>query len=817
MLLKENYNMKEKIDTIEKKLTSTSIESNKVKEKIDELNKLSYELRKSDPKKALSYGVEAKKISSEISYSKGLGYSLRNMGICLSRLADYDSSIENLSKSIGIFDKLNDKSGKASSLNGMGIVFRKQRDYAKSIKSYSESLQLYRELKDLHGEALSLNNIGVIYARLGDFFKAIRLYNTSLQIYIEIGEKYGEAITQNNIGFAYMNLGDFTQALSSNLKAQKILTQIGSKQGEAETLTNIGLIYNELNEYKEALKYEKRSLHIKEKTNDKRGQSNSFINIGNTYLNLGNPDQALDYLFKSLKIKKEIGDSEGEGNSLTSIAIAYTKKKDFQKANDYLNKSIKLQTEINDKSGEIVSLTTLSSVLIFNKEYDKAISNLEKALKLAEQIKSKDYIYEINKHLSECYKHKGDYKKGLEYFERYYETKNDVFNERSDNKLRNLQVIHQVETAQKEAEIQRLKNVELSHTLSELTAALDVSEIISRTDNNGTITYINENFCIISGYSADELIGKNHRIIKSGFHSKEFYSEMWNTIKNKKVWKGEIKNKSKSGEIYWVDTTIVPLLDDKKNLIEFLAITTNITKRRQAEEKLKRQFVELEKTNSELDKFVYSTSHDLRAPLTSILGIIGLSKMDTEDKQQLEYLDMMERSINRLDGCVIDIINYSRNTRLEVQKEKIDFNLLISETLENLKYIEGAEKIETKININETTSFYSDKSRLRVIFNNLISNAIRYHIPTHEHPFVNIHVSIFEDKVVIQVKDNGMGINAKHIPEIFDMFFKISKKSLGSGLGLYIAKETVNKLNGEIKVESELDEGSTFTIEIPNK
>ncbi|MBC8490105.1 MAG: GHKL domain-containing protein [Bacteroidetes bacterium] len=293
--------------------------------------------------------------------------------------------------------------------------------------------------------------------------------------------------------------------------------------------------------------------------------------------------------------------------------------------------------------------------------------------------------------------------------------------------------------------------------------------------------------------------------------------ELWDNINNKKVWKGEIKNKSKNGKIYWVDTTIVPLLDDKKNLIEFLAITTNITKRKQAEEKLKRQFVELEKTNSELDKFVYSASHDLRAPLTSVLGIIGLSKMDTEDKQQLEYLNMMEKSINRLDGFVIDIINYSRNTRLEVQKEKIDFNLLISETLENLKYIEGADKIETKININERTSFYSDKSRLRVMFNNLISNAIRYHKPIHEHPFVHINVSIFKDKVIIQVKDNGMGIDKKHIPKIFDMFFKISKKSLGSGLGLYIVKETVNKLSGEINVESDLDRGSMFIIEIPNK
>ena len=809
--------MNEKIAEIEKKLTSVPMNNNDIIEKVDALNNLSYELRKSEPQKALTYSKEALKLASDISYTKGLGYALRNIGICGWRLGDYTSSIKNLSESIIIFDKLKDKVGKASSLNGLGIVHRKLRDYTKSIKLYSESLNLYRELNDKHGEGLAVNNIGVIYAKLGDFFKAIRLYNTCLQIYKEIGDKYGEAISLNNIGFAFMNLGDYSQALSYNIKAEKLFTQINDKQGEAETLTNIGVIYNKLNEYEEALKYEKRSLQIKKETKDKRGQSNSLINIGNTYHSLGDLSQSLDNLLKSLKIKKEIGDREGEGNSLTSIAITYLKKNDQQKAHDFLNESIKIQKEIGDKSGEIVSLTSLGSVFINKKEYDKAIENLKNAYKLAEQIKSKDYLYEINRNLSDCYKHKGDYKKALEYFNSYYEIKNEVFNEQSDNKLKNLQVIHQVDTAQKEAEIQRLRNVELKHALSELTSALDVTEIISRTDTNGNITYVNENFCNISGYAVKELIGKNHRIVKSGLHPGEFYKDLWDTVKKGNVWKGEIKNKSKNGKLYWIDTTIVPLLDANNELIEFLAITTDITQRKEAEEKLKRQFIELEKTNSELDKFVYSASHDLRAPLTSVLGLIGLSKMDTEDKQTLDYLDMMEKSINRLDGFVIDIINYSRNTRLEVQKEKIDFNLIISETFENLKYIDGADKIETKININEKTPFYSDKSRLRVIFNNLISNATRYHKPELKHPFVNVNVNVSNEKVVIQVKDNGVGIDKKYIDKIFDMFYKMSKNSLGSGLGLYIVKETVNKLKGTISVESELDKGCTFTIEIPNK
>jgi len=817
-----NTKLANDIEVSKAKKTSVIPNNIDVIEKVDSLNSLSYNLRKSDPKKALSYSEEAKRLASGSSYEKGLAYSLRNHGICNWRLADYNTSLKNFTESIHIFNKLHDKVGKASSLNGMGIVYRKLREYTKSIEFYSESLKLYTELNDNRGEAISLNNIGIIYTRLGNYPKALRLYNSSYQIYNAIEDKYGEATSLNNIGLAYTNLGEYSKALRSSLKAQKIFKELNDKRGEAETLTNIVTIYNKFKQNKKALIYENQSLKIKEETNDLRGQSNSLINIGNTYYNLGELDKALDYLFKSLYIKKEIGDSEGEANSLVSIAITYIKMNDLDKANNYLIESIKIQQKIEDRSGEIVSLTSLGRIFINKKEYDKAIEYLQRALKLAEKIKSKDYLYEINGYLSNCYKYKNDYQKALKYFTHFYEIKNKVFSEQSENILKNLQVTYKLESL--EEEIQKLKNLEIENSLSELTSALDVSEIISRTDTNGAITYVNDNFCSICGYKSEELIGKNLRIFNSGYHQKEFYEKLWKNLLQGKAWKGEIKNKSKEGKFYWLDTTIVPLFDANKKLIEFLTISQDITKRKEAEEKINSQFIELEKTNaelgrtnSELDKFVYRASHDLRAPLTSIMGLIELTKSEKKSKDIHDNLDMIKKSINRLDRFVIDIINYYRNSKAEVKKEKIDFNSIIKETFEDLMYIEGAEKIKTNVRINERDSYYSDKSKIKVIFNNLISNAIRYSKPQSKNPFVDVNVSISKDTIIIQVKDNGVGIDKKYIDKIFDMFFKNSNSSYSSGLGLYILKETVNKLNGTASVESELNKGSSFNIQLPNK
>lgn len=227
---------------------------------------------------------------------------------------------------------------------------------------------------------------------------------------------------------------------------------------------------------------------------------------------------------------------------------------------------------------------------------------------------------------------------------------------------------------------------------------------------------------------------------------------------------------------------------------------------------------ELKTANYELDRFVYSTSHDLRAPLNSMMGLIEIAKDDTTEEQMLDYLKMLKGSAEKLDGFICDILDYSRNSRMKIDNEHINFKELLSDVTENLKFIGGnIRTVEIKIDIPDETSIYSDKNRLLTILNNLISNAIRYQNSKIANPFVSVKIETFPTETIILVKDNGIGIDKESQAKIFDMFYRVSQESVGSGLGLYIVKEAVSKLNGDIKVQSEIGIGTTFLIKIPNQ
>jgi signal transduction histidine kinase/ligand-binding sensor domain-containing protein len=224
---------------------------------------------------------------------------------------------------------------------------------------------------------------------------------------------------------------------------------------------------------------------------------------------------------------------------------------------------------------------------------------------------------------------------------------------------------------------------------------------------------------------------------------------------------------------------------------------------------------ELNKINEELDKFVYSASHDLKAPLNSVLGLINIAKKDGATGSMPLYLQMIEQSIKKLERFITDIIDYSRNTSVEVVRTVIDFQKIVDEALNNVKYLEEENNIEKKITINGEGDFISDERRLSVVLNNLITNAIIYHDGKKKNKLIEISINYSKIRAAITIKDNGMGIGKEHLVKIFKMFYRASEHTKGSGLGLYIVKETLGKIKGTIKVESDLGKGTRFSIDLP--
>lgn len=238
-----------------------------------------------------------------------------------------------------------------------------------------------------------------------------------------------------------------------------------------------------------------------------------------------------------------------------------------------------------------------------------------------------------------------------------------------------------------------------------------------------------------------------------------------------------------------------------------------------AKNELRERNKELEKAYQELEKFVYSASHDLRAPLASVLGIVRVAQMedDLERDDYSQYMGKIESSVNKLDMLLQNIISYYRSSRLEKHNVEVDFKKLIENTLQSFEYYENASEIDFAINVDQQAPFTGDETRIQIVLNNIVSNAIKYQRPEEEHKKVSINATITASDAYIEVVDNGVGIAPEEIDNIFTMFYRSAVKNAGSGIGLYIVKETLNKISGTIDVESTAGQGTRIVIKIPNQ
>lgn len=252
--------------------------------------------------------------------------------------------------------------------------------------------------------------------------------------------------------------------------------------------------------------------------------------------------------------------------------------------------------------------------------------------------------------------------------------------------------------------------------------------------------------------------------------------------------------------------------------MESRRLVTELKLRDQNEELIKTNDL-LRKINMELDNFVYSVSHNLRAPLMSVLGLVTIARMEEKSDAQSgggNLFNMIEHSIHRLDDTLKEILDYSRNARTETSISEIKLENIFNDTLERLKYLKGFDRIEKQILIESDAPVYSDAYRLSIIFQNLISNSIKYQDAEKPKSFIRVEAEVTPEDIRITFSDNGVGIREEYLSRIFSMFFRATERSEGAGLGLYIVKESVNKLGGEISLDSTYNEGTTFNIRLPN-
>lgn len=391
-------------------------------QQIDELNEKAWSEKYTDARKALELSQTVLSKSKELGYKKGQAYALRNMAACQWLLADYDAGIDNAQTSFRLFEDLRDSFGLAHAFNVLGNINEKKGKHAEALDFYNKSLKIREEIDDKEGAATSLNNIGNVYFGFGRMADAVECYLKSLRFQEEINNLAGVSRSLNNIGNIYARLGEYQKAFETLNRSLELKRQIGDKINEGKVLLNLGDANVARENFKEALEFYVQSLESARISGDKITETTALGSIGQIYQRLGDYGRAFEYHESCLETSKEIGAKHNEAEALINLGDLYIK----------------------------------------NNEFDYGLKCLDKALILTDELRASELTQRIHRVLSDAYEAKGDLELALRHYRLFHKTFLRVFGEETEQKVKSLSVQFEIEKAQKEAEIHRLRNVELA-------------------------------------------------------------------------------------------------------------------------------------------------------------------------------------------------------------------------------------------------------------------------------------------------------------------------------------------------------------------
>jgi len=367
-----------------------------------------------------------------------------------------------------------------------------------------------------------------------------------------------------------------------------------------------------------------------------------------------------------------------------------------------------------------------------------------------------------------------------------------------------IQVIFR-DISEKKATEESIKKNEM--LLSQLFQNVPIATVML--DEHGKVQQVNKGFTETFGFELSELKGKNLNDLIVPEELRNEGIDLNNLITSSKTISVDTIRRHKNGKMVSVIIYGVPVMLNHQT-IGIYGVYVDITERMRVEEELKTR-------NTELDNFVYKVSHDLRAPLSSILGLVNLARLPGNTDNPMDYIDIIGNKVQHLDHFIGDVLSHSKNLKMEVSVVKVDIEAIVEDTFKELNYLEGAKEMRRTFKI-DGIDFYSDPWRVSEIFRNLISNAIKYRqLTAGVQSEINIKIHVDNMRADISFADNGIGIDETNLARIFEMFYRATEQSDGSGIGLYIVKNAVDKLNGQISVASRPGQGTRFNFILPNR
>jgi len=732
----------------------TLIDQAKGKEQVDLMNQQAKFILANEANLRVQLSKRIIKAATELRYTSGLIEGYNNAGIGYYMKYQMDSSLMYLNKGYDLIRGVNDPKLEAELLTNIGNSFERTLGFKKANEYHFNALQIRERIKDSTGIAQSLSNIGLNYWRLGDYVAAEGYFVRSFEIRKKQGDLTGVGKTLNNLGVLHWNWGYYYKALNAYLESLDARTKIYDTSGVVVTMNNLAILYQKLGDSEKALEYLEQSLQVSRKIKYNFGEAYSCENLGQYYRSRHDYEKALDYFDKSIINYSVISFVPGMTDVHNAIGDVYFSQGDFNKAKGYYTKALSESKSIKNKKAVINSLNNLGKVYVELGQTDLSYKYLTESMEMLKDEKIADYLRDANRYLAGLYEKKGDLPRAYEYLKSYKALSDSLFNLENSRIVNDLKEKYDAEKKEKENEFLRSKT------------ALQGSELKRQ---NYTLNLFGIALLFIVVFSAALYYAYN---IKK--NAKEKVDSLHEDLKS-------FNNQ---------------LSDSERNLQEL-----NRTK----------------------DKLFSIIAHDLKNPFIALNGYSellheGFDDYSDEDKMQMikDIRDVSDSTFQLLEN----LLNWARlqTGGMGFVKEKLDLSNLIRENLSLIQPAIKLKQLNVVSKIEEGLEISADKEMVNTIIRNLLSNGIKF---THQEGKIAISAESKNGLVHLTVEDSGIGIRPEDIEKLLSHAEFLSTKGTdgekGSGLGLVLCQEFIQKHGGQIAIESVLNEGSKFTITLPRE
>lgn len=718
---------------------------------------------------AQGHYIRAIEILKRINSKRQLAFAYKNLGrFYLAQFKNHKAE-EVFNNALALYQELGLKEQIADTWFSLADVYRNEANYAKVNMLVNDGCRVAEECDNSFLKLNCMVQQGKINFSAGEYSTALNYLFNALSI-VEthetpslLGEVYAE------IGRVYDEMGQDDVALKYFLQALKITERIGVKHESAKLNSSIAWVYKNLYDFRLAHQFMDRSIELRKEMNDQHGLSGCYNVLGLIYFRERKFLDAVKTLEDALKIRKAMNYTEGIATTLSNLAIVFEAQNNYRKSLDYQLEALVIEEQIGNRYNLGISYHIIASNYSKLKMFDKARPYLERATMLGKEIKSRTLIMNSHYYWSEYYELKGDFKNSLKEKNQYINIKDSVFHERSVGKLAELQALYQLE--KKDQEILLLNQQNEIHANQ---IQLQQSRI-----NTQNIVIIGIAFLFVlvgifgyKTYQYTRQIRKAHR---------EIYEQ-----------KEEIQSQSEE------------LIDANQTIAEI---------NRKLEEKIVQRTQALTQAYKELDTFFYRSSHDFRRPLTTFMGLAEVAKITVKDQNALELFSKVRETASNLDKMLVKLQSISDVGSQQLLYKEVLIKEIFETVCDSLREEMQRKNIMTLCDVKIHSKFLSYPAMVRIMIENLVENAVFF--SGVDQPYIKLKAVQIGESLTIEIEDNGQGIPEEYQRQIFDMYFRANERSKGNGLGLYIVKKAVEKLDGTIAFESVLAKGSTFTIILP--